>query len=268
MTDVEEVLEEGQEPSHGIEYAQPDRAVKPIYLLADSQPLFWRPEGVPFLRSARVRIDKSSASAAYVGASNGDDPSFFAIFEAAFSEAGFNERRMIPSDLGPADLDFIDRADVVLLAGGSVELGWHTFVRNGLKQILVRRYYEGCLLMGISAGAVQLGLGGWGEKGPGGGPMVDTFRLLPHVVGAHEEDNDWAGLKLAVQRMGGHVRGYGIPSGGGFLYHPDHTLEPIRKPLVEIRARGSEVRQGLLLPGETAPGMAFDPDEDGASVVN
>lgn len=268
MTDVEEVLDETQEAPHPIPYAQPDRAVKPIYLLADSQPLFWKPKGVPFLRSARERIDKSSATAAYVGASNGDDPSYFAIFEAAFGEVGFNQRRMIPAELGPEDLDFVDRADLILLAGGSVEKGWRTFERNGLKQILVRRYYEGSLLMGISAGAVQLGLGGWGDDGHGSGPMIDTFRLLPHVVGAHEEESDWAGLKSAVLRLGGHVRGYGIPAGGGFLYHPDHILEPIRRPLVEIRVRGSEVRQGLLLPGETSPGMTFDPADESDSVVN
>lgn len=268
MTDVEETLDEAQEATRGIEYAQPHRSVKPIYLLADSQPLFWKPEGVPFLTSVRARIDKSTASAAYVGASNQDDPSFFSIFEAAFAEVGFSERRMIPTELGPEDLDFIDRADVVLLAGGSVERGWRAFERNGLKQILVRRYYEGCLLMGISAGAVQLGLGGWDDAGHSSGPMIDTFRLLPHVVGAHEEEGDWAGLKKAVLRLGGHVRGYGIPAGGGFLYHPDHVLEPVRRPLVEIRVRGGEIRQGLLLPGESAMGMGFDPAEESDSVVN
>jgi hypothetical protein len=254
------MVAEPQEPAEspfGVEYTQPDQALKPFYLLADSQVLFWKRDGVPFLKAVRERIAKSSPLAAYVGASNGDDPAFYLLFEAAMDEAGIRERQMIPADLGPADLDFLDRADIVLLAGGDVERGWRAFERNGLKQILVRRYYEGLLLMGVSAGAVQLGLGGWGEGGVGGGRFVDTFRLIPHLIGAHEEGEDWAPLKAGVQKMGEHVRGYGLPLGGGLVYHPDHSIEPLRKPLVEIRLKRKDLRQSMILPGESP-----EPDDE------
>jgi cyanophycinase len=239
----------GAEPFR-VEYAATAKTVQPLYLLADSQLLFWQPDGKPFLSSVRARLRRARPSAAYIGASNGDDPTFYGIFEAAMAEAGLDERRMIRAELGAADLEFLDQADLILLAGGSVERGWRTFEANGLKQILVRRYYEGALFVGISAGAVQLGLGGWGNDGPAGGKLVDTFRILPHLVGAHEEAEEWAGLKAAVAKMGEHTRGYGVPAGGGFVYHPDHSIEPLRKPLVEVRLRGAQLSQSLLLPGE------------------
>lgn len=233
-----------------IEYARPDKSVKPLYLFADSQLLFWKNGGMALMDTIRARLGKSHPVAAYIGAANGDDPAYYSIFEAAMDEAGIEDRGMVPSDPQAKDLDLVDRADLILLSGGDVELGWRTFESNGLKQILVRRYYEGALLIGVSAGAVHLGLGGWGAQGPEGGSLIDTLRIIPHVVGAHEEAVEWAPLKAAVARLGEHVRGYGIPFGGGFVYHPDHTIEPLRRPLVELRLKGKEVRQSMLLPGQ------------------
>ncbi len=262
MAELDEGLEETQERPFSLEYARPDRAVKPIYLLADSQILFWKPEGKPFLAGVKARIERSSPRAAYVGASNGDDPTYYSIFEAAMEEVGITERRMIPADPGAADLDFVDAADLILLSGGDVERGWRAFEANGLKQVLVRRYYEGALLIGISAGAVQLGLGGWGTGGFASGRLVDTLRILPHVVGAHEEGEDWASLKAAVLHLGGHVRGYGIPLGSGFIYHPDHAVEPLRRPLIEIRVQGGDLRQVVLLPGDVRDSDAGSEGDD------
>ena len=43
--------------------------------------------------------------------------------------------------------------------------GWTAFEETGLKDKLMERYYAGALLIGISAGAIQLGLKGWDEDG-------------------------------------------------------------------------------------------------------
>ncbi len=242
-----------QDPEHpqglyeGIPFAEPNAAVKPIYLLADSQLLFWtQDDGKLFLESVRALLPSPAPSAAYIGASNGDDPAFYSIFEAAMEQVEIRNLRMIPAELEAEDLDFVDRAHLILLSGGDVARGWKTFVDNGLSRILQRRYQEGALLMGVSAGAVQLGLGG--QDGKGG--MTDTFRLLPHAIGAHDEANEWADLKEALRHYGEHSRGYGLPTGGGLIYYPDHTLEPLRRPLVEIHLRGEKVGETLLMPGE------------------
>ena len=226
--------------------------IKPIFLLADSQLLFWREEtGEPFLARARWLLEEDEPGkkfkAAYLGASNGDAPEFYELFVAAMAEIGITDCRMIPSNPQPEDRSFLHQADLVLLAGGDVERGWDIFELTGLNDAVSQRYYGGSLLIGVSAGAVQLGLKGWNEDEK----IFDTFRLVPFVVDVHDEP-DWHRLSQIVPRAGEHARGFGIPSGGGALFHPDYSVEPVRHPLVEMSRTEQGVQQSLLLPGEVA----------------
>ncbi len=242
-----------------IEYAAPSPGIKPLYLFADSQLLFWQQDdGELFLRSVRALLPQAPL-AVYVGASNGDDPAYYSIFESAMEQVGISERRMIPAELSAEDFESVERAHLILLAGGDVERGWRVFEDNGLKRIVARRYNEGALLIGISAGAVQLGLAGWSAKGK----MISTFRIIPHVIGAHEESQSWEPLKQLVRHFGEHTRGYGIPAGGGLVYHVDHSVQPIRRPLYEFQLRRKDVQQHLLLPGEApSPEPEEEPREE------
>jgi cyanophycinase len=222
--------------------------LKPIFLLADSQLLFWRDdEGHRLLERARQLIEAGETGkppkAAYLGASNGDAPEFFDLFQGAMGEIGIRDCRHVPADASPEDLAFLAAADLLLLAGGDVRRGWEAFTGKGLKDRIVERYYAGAVLVGISAGAVQLGLKGWDEKG-----LFDTFCLVPFVVGAHDEPT-WSELLRAVTKAGEHTRGLGIPTGGGVLYHPDYSLEPVRHPATEVELTESGPRQALLFPG-------------------
>lgn len=244
--------------------------IKPIFLLADSQLLFWREDdGKPFLERARDLIAEDepgkAIQAAYLGAANGDVREFYDLFVGAMAEIGIRDRdcRMIPASPSAEDLAFLETADLILLAGGDVRRGWEAFRAAGLNDKLVERYYAGALLLGVSAGAVQLGLKGWDEDG---GDLFDTLRLVPFVIDAHDEPS-WAGLNRAVGLAGEHARGIGLPSGGGALYHPDHSLEPIRRPLTEIDVReGGEGGEGeqkphqaLLFPGEQQEAPPAEP---------
>ncbi|RMH21688.1 MAG: peptidase [Acidobacteria bacterium] len=250
--DAEGLLPDDAEPPR-IPYAEVGENLQPIVLLADSQVLFWQPGGEPFLHRLRDGLPTPTPRAAYVGASNDDDPDAYRIFAGAMELAGIDRLRRIPSELSAADLEWIDGAHLILLAGGDLERGWRTFKANGLARILVRRHGEGALLIGVSAGAVQLGLGGYVGAANGGERFLHTFALCHHVVGVHQEAEDWAPLERAVRELGGHVQGYGIPAGGGLLYHPDLTLEPLRRPVVELRMSGREVDRQILLPAVEPP---------------
>jgi cyanophycinase len=225
--------------------------IKPIILLADSQLLFHREEGEPFLTRAVEAAEEGDVGrplkAAYLGASNGDAPEFYDLFVAAMSEVEVRDTRMIPSDPAPEDRSFLDSADLILLAGGDVERGWDVFERTGLREAIISRYYAGALLIGVSAGAVQLGLKGWNEDQK----IFDTFRLVPFVIDVHDEPG-WARLSQIVPKAGEHARGFGIPGGGGAVYHPDYSVEPVRHALVEMSLTEEGVRQALLFPGELA----------------
>lgn len=247
--------------------------IKPILLLADSQLLFYRgepgspkppgDEGSFLAQRVRPLLDEEEPNpdpkAAYLGASNGDAPEFYELFVSAMSTIGIRTCRLIPTEPSAADRDFLAEADLILLAGGDTRRGYVAFEAAGIKDRIVERYYGGALLLGISAGAVQLGLKGWDEEGK---KLFDTFRLVPFVVDVHDEPS-WSRLLQAVPRAGEHARGFGVPTGGGAIYHPDYSVEPVRHPLTEVSMNEEgEVRQALLFPGERS-----EPEEDGPDAL-
>ncbi len=220
---------------------------RPIYLFADSQILFWRPFDALFISSLRKLLSAESPKAAYIGASNDDNPEYYGIFEAAMDSIGLRDRRMIAAELSPDDASFVEQSDLILLAGGDVKRGWRTFEQNGLKDLIITAYSKGVLLIGISAGAAQLGMLGRSEADSQCKDLFNTFRLVPFVIGAHEEDSDWATLKRMLQVSGINVSGIGIPAGGGMIYHADHSIEAIRYPLHEFSVASGQIKHDLIL---------------------
>lgn len=248
-------------------------ALQPIYCLADSQLLFWRGEdgARPWLEDvlARHGADRATGEplrAAYVGASNGDEPAFYSIFAAAMESVGVTAHRMILSGFGKDDREWLASADLILLAGGDPVRGWRVFEQSGLGEAITARHFAGATLLGVSAGAVQLGwLAGPEDmdptEPPGAGELTHTFRLVPAVVGVHEERDDWRRLQALLGAADVPVRGLGIPAGGGLAYHPDSVVEPIRHPVHEWVPAEKSLRHSLLLPGagEAADPAASDP---------
>lgn len=228
------------------------KRIKPIYLFADSQLLFWRPIEAPFISSLRRLIESESPKAAYIGASNGDNPEYHGIFEAAMQSIGITNCPMISSSLSEAEASFVEQADLILLAGGDVETGWNAFERSGLKDLIIRRYLDGALLIGTSAGAVQLGMLGRSETDQDK-RLFDTFRLVPFVIGAHDEANEWGTLKSMLRASTTSVSGIGIPSGGGMIYHADQSVEPIRYPVHEFSLKDGQMTETLLYPKTEPP---------------
>jgi cyanophycinase-like exopeptidase len=207
-------------------------ALNPIFLLADSQLLFWRENGQLLLERLVKARTRDRLKAAYVGASNGDRPDFYSIFVSAMEGVGVFDCRMISAALSEAELAFLNDADIILLAGGDVEAGWRTFLANGLAHHILRRYFEGATLIGVSAGAVQLGLGYLGADGS----LIETLKLVPFIIGAHEEADHWKTTKELLRLSAANTKAIGLLTGGGAIYHPDDTVEPLRHPLVELVA--------------------------------
>lgn len=221
---------------------------RPLYLLADSQLLFWKRRDRLILASALDGLPwEPPPGAAYVGASNEDAPEFYAIFEAAMDAVGITERRMILSSFGPGDRAFLERARLIVLAGGDVHLGWNTFERSGMKQVILDRYAQGAVLVGISAGAVQLGRCATVETAESQATeLLDTFNLVPAVIDAHDEGAGWGRLLRTIELLDGAATGLGIRSGGGVIVHADATIEPLRLPAHEFRFEGTRVGHSLL----------------------
>ncbi|MGE2816107.1 Type 1 glutamine amidotransferase-like domain-containing protein [Mycobacterium heidelbergense] len=219
--------------------------IQPLYLLADSQLLFWKRQSRLILEVAISGVAGHPLTAAYIGASNGDRPEFYEIFEAAMDAIGITERRMIDSSFEPDDRAFLAGAQLIVLAGGDVRLGWNTFERTGMKDVILSRYANGAVLVGISAGAAQLGRCGIVEAAESI-ELFDVFGLVRMIVDTHDERAEWARLSRAIQSLKGATSGLGIPSGGGVIVHPDSTIEPLRRPAHEFRFDGARCVSALL----------------------
>ena len=211
---------------------------RPLYLLADSQLLFWHARGQRLLQSLSAWLPHPAPRADYIGAANGDHPAFFALFAAAMAGIGIAECSMIRSSFPAEDHARLANADLMLLAGGDVERGWQRLQAVGLPACLRRRYAHSALLIGISAGAVHLGRGtlSGGESAP---RFIEALQLVPLVIGVHEEPEGWEPLRRAVRWLGGDARGVGIPTGGGAVYYPDGTYAALRYPLQEFGGAGA-----------------------------
>ena len=219
---------------------------RPLYLFADSQLLFWKSGGKRLLEG--VAAD-GAVPAAYIGASNGDIPAFYSIFEGAMDAVGITERRMIRAAYDADDREFLERAQLIVLAGGNVQRGWNTFETTGMKQEILARYAQGAVLVGVSAGAVQLGRRAIsGTEDSSAHELLDVFNLVPAVIDVHDEHREWARLSRTVHMLEGEITGLGIPSGGGLMVHPDGTFEALRRPVDEFSWDGSQIKHSILLP--------------------
>ena len=220
----------------------------PVYLLADSQLLFASPGGRPLLAAAVDAIGSAEPRAAYVGAANGDQPEYYSIFEGAMELIGVNDRRMILSDYSAADRAYLRSADLIVLAGGDVGAGLRVLRETGMDDDLDERRREGAVLVGVSAGAVQLGAMGWLGDEPAEGELVGALGIVPYSVDAHDEAGGWRRLRqLVLRSLPGSV-GIGVPAGGGIIHHPDGTLEPVGRSAVELRLVDDRIVESILYP--------------------
>jgi cyanophycinase len=222
--------------------------LQPLYLLADSQLLFWKSQDRLLLEAALDGLARDTPlRAAYIGASNGDRREFYEIFEAAVDEIGITDRRMIDSSFDADGRALLERAQLIVLAGGDVRRGWNTFEKTGMKDVILDRYAKGAVLVGISAGAVQLGRYGIVETAESPGTeLLDVFNLVPLVIDIHDERSEWTRLSRTIHSLEGGATGLGLPSGGGVIVHPDVTIEPLRRPAHEFRFDGTGVTHSLL----------------------
>lgn len=186
---------------------------------------------------AAGRADPRAWKAAYLGASNGDEPAFYEIFAAAMEELTDHraEHRFVHSPARDGELSFLEQADLILLAGGDPAAGWRALAASGAAAILAERYRQGAILVGISAGAVQLGQAWLGE----GGELRPMSGLLPYLIDAHDEP-DWSHLRNTLRRAPALLAGrggLGVPFGGVAVVAPDGTAAPLEglgKPLFTL----------------------------------
>lgn len=187
--------------------------------------------GIKFIIEKNLQWKKNDLKnwiqCSYIGASNGDLPEFYEIFVSAMEDIGINKQycKMIPSKPTKNDKEFLCNSDIILLAGGDCEYGknnlylifliifyegWNIINSNNIKRIIIKKYFEGSILIGISAGAIQLGMKGYNLEN---NKCFNTFGFVPYIIGVHDEP-DWKSLEqILLLPENERLKGIGIPSG-------------------------------------------------------
>ena len=135
-----------------------------------------------------------------------------------------------------------------------MRLGWNTFEKAGMKDVIGTDTPQGAVLVGMSAGPVQLGRYAIAEAPQSvETELFDVFGFVPVVIGMHDERAEKERLSHTVEVLEGAATGLGIPSGGGIIAHADATIEPLRHPAQEFRYEDNRVVHSLLCPGNSNP---------------
>jgi cyanophycinase len=124
-----------------------------------------------------------------------------------------------------------------------------------MKEQILARHAQGAALVGISAGAIQLGrYAVLNESDSTALELLDVFNLAPAMIDVHDERDDWGKLSSTVRLLEGATVGIGIPTGGGIVVHPDGAVEALRHVAHEISWDGTRLVRSLLVPLENAKG--------------
>ena len=215
--------------------------MKPLYLLADSALLFQENQaGLPALHSIRTHLENPNPLAVYIGASNGDAPEFYEIFQAGMERLGITRQAHVHGRFSEKDRLALEAADVILLAGGDPFLGWKVLNQTGMRSIIEQKYREGCILLGISAGAMHLSWEAFDENQKKYHPMM---QLAPFTLDVHDERNDWKRLKTALPFSTHHRPALAISSGTGVVVQADGLIRKIGKEVYEFWMEGEEVKR-------------------------
>lgn len=223
---------------------------KPIYLLADSQLLFYKNEKQEnLLQSIIEETAATNPACAYIGASNGDNPAFYELFVQALNNVNVSDCKMITSAFIEEEQEFLNKADLILLAGGDTEHGLKIFKETGIKEILLKKYNEGVVLIGVSAGAIQLGWQSFKKTDDQQCSVTEALKLIRCNVLVHLTKYELQKMESLLQASNAIMCTYEIPSGATLIYHQDHTIEAVRKPINEYTLKDNKIVHTIISVG-------------------
>ena len=237
---------------------------RPVYLLS-GDPNHHRKTRDPLIREMLRETGREHPSMAYIGTASNDDPGFFGVLQRLFERTGAGQVELAPLSGPGADprraRAVIERADVIFLSEGDVDLGMQTLKASGLIPLLHDRFAAGTVFCGFSAGSIMLSQQWVRWHDPTDDASAEPFDCLglaPLVCDRHDEADGWEELKtlLRLRRVEGEI-GYGVPTSLGLRVGPDHRVEAIGGWVHRYTFRDRRVDNI----GDTSPSFIVDPAE-------
>lgn len=209
----------------------------------------------PLLVRAFSLLGLEKPEVAYVGAASSDNRVFFMWIKGMLKKAGAGNVRLAAlasrrADPAKARL-LLQKADLVFVSGGDVELGMKVLEQSGTAKLLKELCQAGKPFIGVSAGSIMLARS-W-VRWPDGGndAAAETFPCLgmaPLFCDTHAENDDWDELK-ALLRLVAPQTGHGIPSGAALRVRADGTVSALGKAVPRFESRdGNLLRLADLEP--------------------
>ena len=219
-----------------------------VYLLAGGRAR--RHATDPGLAAALAETGVARPSLAYIGAANGDDPSFFAWFEAAARVASAGDVRLAPLAHQRADpaaaRRILDTADAIFVSGGDVEAGMRILSDTGMIEYLRARHRDGAVVLGLSAGSIILAREWVRWPDPQHPERTERFACLdlaPLWCDTHGEDDDWEELRALLALLPPDSTGHGIPSGVTLRIDSNGRAEALGGPIHRFHRGVKHVRR-------------------------
>ena len=216
----------------------------PIYLLAGG-PGAKRQSPDPILQMALRETGKTKPSVAYIGAAHGDSLMFYLFIKRLITAAGAGKVDLVPlvkkkSDVGKAN-EILQSADCIFVSGGDVSEGMRVLTEKAVIPLIKKRYLEGALIIGVSAGSIMLAKQwiDWpDENNEASAVIFPCMNIAPVLCDTHGEEDEWNELYSLMRLTKEDQIGYGIPSGGAMRISMDGKVEAIMTPLCRIEHRG------------------------------
>jgi cyanophycinase-like exopeptidase len=219
----------------------------PIYLLAGG-PGAKRQSPDPILQMALRELGKTKPTVAYIGAAHGDSLMFFLFIKRLITAAGAGKVELVPLVKKKSDIEkaqsIIQSADCIFVSGGDVKEGMRVLTERSVIALIKKRYNEGALIIGVSAGSIMLAKQwiDWpDENNEASAELFPCMNIAPVLCDTHGEEDEWNELHSLVHLTEGDQIGYGIPSGGAMRISPDGVVEAISMPLFRIEQRGGKI---------------------------
>ncbi|MFO7534476.1 MAG: Type 1 glutamine amidotransferase-like domain-containing protein [Kiritimatiellia bacterium] len=212
----------------------------PLYLLA-GQSRHPRVGPDPLLAAVLAHLDIRSPRTAYIGAANGDDDEFFAMIKSVIVKAGAGVVKMVPlADGHPIKAKVVaelERADLIVMAGGDVEEGMRVLKSGGTDSLLRGLFDAGTPFLGLSAGSIMLAQAWVRWRDPADEASAERFPCLdfaPFLCDTHDEKSEWEELRTLLSLSPKGSVAYGIPADGALIVERDGSLSPCGRPVVRL----------------------------------
>jgi len=223
------------------------KTILPIYLLAGG-PGAKRQSPDPILQMALRELGKTKPSVAYIGAAHGDSLMFYLFIKRLIVAAGAGKVELVPlakkkSNIAEAQL-IIQSSDCIFVSGGDVSEGMRVLTEKSVIPLIKKRYDEGALIIGVSAGSIMLAKQwiNWpDENDEASAELFPCMNIAPVLCDTHGEADKWNELHSLLRLTEGDQIGYGIPSGGALRISTDGTVEAVGLPLYRIERKGGDI---------------------------